>query len=364
MVVFDERRRQSDHGRLDLLAPRTYSAHIENIRALHFISKNSQIAPDFLLMKVFVSYSHADERAVERLKTHTAMLEREGLLTSFVDRQILAGGHIDKEISRELETCDAFIAMVSPDFLASNYCYQKEMTRAIELHEEGRTRIIPVIVEECDWKTSPLAQFKALPKDAKPIATWENENAAYLSVVSALREIAAKSKSGAPAKPVRTTDVASSVKSKPAYRTKKTFDAIDRIQFREKAFRIIRDFFKSSTDEIGEVEGVRSVFRDMNDYAFTCTVINQAFGRGIAHITVRMGTGRSSMGDISWMYEENAEANSANGWWSVGHTEYDQHLEGGDFSFMSSAREKRFSPKMAAEKMWEAFIEKAGISHA
>jgi len=216
-------------------------------------------------MKVFISYSHVDERAVERLKTHAAMLERDGLLTSFFDRDILAGGHLDSEIFSELESSDFFLSMVSPDFLASNYCYERETTRAIELHEEGRIRIIPVLVEDCDWKSSPLAQFKALPKDAKPISNWANENAAYLSVVTSLRDVAQRGfsgKSSAAGEPnTGSGSMVVSAKPKPQYRLRKSFDEIDRIKFREEAFATIRDFFKSSASEIGEIDRVRALSR-------------------------------------------------------------------------------------------------------
>jgi hypothetical protein len=317
-------------------------------------------------MKVFISYSHADERAVERLKTHTAMLAREGLITSFYDRDILAGGHLDSQIFAELESADIFLAMVSPDFLASNYCYEREMERAIELHGDGKIRIVPVLVEECDWKSSPLAQFKSLPKDAKAISTWANENAAYLSVITGLREVAQKNskpkpttKSAADATPPSTN----SPKAKPAYRVKRSFDQIDRLKFREEAFATIRSFFQSSASEIGAVDGVKALFRPIGDYSFTCTVINEAFGRGVAHITVHMSTDRDGMGDVYWSNQENAERGTSNGSWSIGHTEYDQHLEGGNYSNFGS-KERGQTPKAAAEVMWNDFIERAGISHA
>lgn len=100
----------------------------------------------------FLSYSHKDEWALERLHAHLAVLRRDGRITEWFDREILAGGEIDKEISGRLDDCDVFLPLVSPDFLASNYCYEREMERAIQNHENGKTRIIPIIVEPCDWQ--------------------------------------------------------------------------------------------------------------------------------------------------------------------------------------------------------------------
>ena len=140
-------------------------------------------------MKVFISYSHRDENALNDLHTHLAMLRRESLIDQWYDRKILPGDRIDREIEENLESCNLFLALVSPDFLNSNYCYETEMQRAIEKHEQGDMRVIPLIIEPCDWKSSPLSQFKSLPKDGKPVSEWNNPNSAYLDIVTELRRI-------------------------------------------------------------------------------------------------------------------------------------------------------------------------------
>jgi hypothetical protein len=58
--------------------------------------------------------------------------------------------------------------MPSPDFLASDYCYGREMVRAIERHEAGLTTVIPVILRPCDWRDAPFGGLLAVPKDGKP----------------------------------------------------------------------------------------------------------------------------------------------------------------------------------------------------
>jgi hypothetical protein len=75
------------------------------------------------------------------------MLRRDGLITAWYDREIKAGDVIDEEVNAQLEHCDLFLALVSPDFLNSNYCYDKEMKRAIARHEAGEMRIVPIILE-------------------------------------------------------------------------------------------------------------------------------------------------------------------------------------------------------------------------
>ena len=60
-------------------------------------------------------------------------------------------GTIDAEIAKELGSCDLFLMLVSPDFLASDYCVNREMKRALERHRDDEAHVVPIIVEPCDW---------------------------------------------------------------------------------------------------------------------------------------------------------------------------------------------------------------------
>ena len=141
-------------------------------------------------LSCFISYSHKDKWALERLCTHMAMLKRDGLINEWYDREILAGDDIDRAILEKLNSCDLFLALVSPDFLASDYCYETEMARALERHDANEARVVPIIIEPCEgWQKSPLGRLKALPEDGKPISEWENENAAFKEVAEELRRI-------------------------------------------------------------------------------------------------------------------------------------------------------------------------------
>lgn len=123
------------------------------------------------MAKAFISYSHRDEKALERLHTHLAIMRREGLISAWYDREILAGDGFDQKIEKALDESEVFLALTSPDFFASNYCYEREMERALQRHAEGSLRVVPIILEPCDWKSTPLAKLKVLPKDGKPIST-------------------------------------------------------------------------------------------------------------------------------------------------------------------------------------------------
>jgi hypothetical protein len=315
-------------------------------------------------MKAFISYSHRDEPLLERFHAHLAMLRREGRITSWYDRQIAAGATIDRDIGKQLDSCQIFVALVSPDFLNSGYCYDKEMTRSIERHEAGQLVIIPVILEPCEWLASPLKQFKAIPKDGKPISEWTNKNTAWLDVVTDLRRLVESMQTDSSG---HVTESRSLSQNEPAmrskYRVKKAFDQVDREDFRRLAFDVIRDFFEKSCEEIDAVEGLRGRYESMGPSAFTCTLVNRMMkprNDGTAHITVRVGS-HSMLGDISWTFSSHASENTANGGFTIASDDYHLFLRA---DFYSAAAEKReWTPEEAANRLWQDFIEQAGISY-
>ena len=315
-------------------------------------------------MRIFISYSHKDQAVLERLHTHLAPLQSEGLIDTWYDRQILAGGRVDEEIGKELESCDLFLMLVSPDFLASDYCVNREMRRALERHRDNEAHVVPIIVEPCDWLSSPLHELKALPRDGKPISEWTNPNNAYLGVVRELRRILGTRKAAVP--PMgRATSSKETNETRPVaprYRVQQDFDEIDRSEFRETAFATIRDYFQQQIAEIDTVSKLRGRFVPRGPSSFGCTIVNRAreLNRGTAHITVHCGDGGLGIGDIYYSFSENADPNSANGIFHIESDEYEMYLSS-MMSFFGSGRE-RLTPEEAAEYLWADFIEKAGVS--
>ena len=311
-------------------------------------------------MKVFVSYSHKDEAILERLRTHLAMLRRDGRIEEWFDREILAGGEIDTEIAERLESSGLFLLLVSPDFLASDYCVEREMERALERHRSGDARVVPIIVEPCDWTSTPLRDLKALPQNGKPISDWTNENNAFLDIVQELRRVLDAEDVPRGLEQGKVTVQAAPVQPGiRRYRVKQDFDEIDRSDFREAAFGVIRDYFERAVAEIDAIEDLRGRFMSLSDVSFTCTIVNRAREHGTAHITVHGRRENVGFGDISYSFTENAPPNTANGMFTVEADEYELYLS----SMMGfGGQQERLTSEAAAEQLWENFLEQAGVT--
>ncbi len=138
-------------------------------------------------IEVFYSYSHKDEELRDQLENHLTMLRRDGIIKGWHDRRISAGQEWDGKIDEHLNSAGIILLLVSADFLASNYCYDIEVKRAMERHDSGDACVIPIILRPCDWQKASFGKVQALPKDAKPITLWPNRDEAFLDVAKGIR---------------------------------------------------------------------------------------------------------------------------------------------------------------------------------
>lgn len=128
-----------------------------------------------------------DEKLRQDLEIRLTMLRRNKLVSIWHDRKILPSNDWANEIDSNLNEADIILFLVSPEFLASDYCYDKEAKRAIERHNDGEAIVVPIILRPCEWHDSNFASIQALPKDAKAITLWENIDLAWNDTIAGLK---------------------------------------------------------------------------------------------------------------------------------------------------------------------------------
>lgn len=139
-------------------------------------------------IEVFFSYSHQDEQLRDELAKHLSILKRQGIITAWYDREISAGTEWAGEIDAHLNTAQVILLLISADFLASDYCYDIELTQAMERHAAQEARVIPVILREVDWKGAAFGKLQALPKNALPVNNWANRDQAFADIARGIRK--------------------------------------------------------------------------------------------------------------------------------------------------------------------------------
>lgn len=313
------------------------------------------------MASLFFSYSHADEGLRDQLEKQLAILVRQGVIDVWHDRRIAAGEEWAAAIDQHVESDDIILLLVSPDFLASDYCYEREMRRALERHEAGEAVVIPVILRPCHWHGAPFGKLQAVPKDGKPVTQMPDTDAALLEVaeaVSAAADRFATTKSGAPV----TLSPPSDIEQRPAaprssnLRLAKTFSERDKDRFRTEAFEYLARFFDTSLTELeARNQGIEGNFRRVDANRFTAAVYRN--GRAEARCTIFMGGGHFGSATIGYAATETTESDTYNEQLTVHADDQALFLRSmGMSSFGRGNRNEQLSLEGAAELLWGIFI--------
>lgn len=103
--------------------------------------------------------------------------------------KINTGDDWKQRIDEKLEGAHIILLLVSADFIASDYCYEKEMKRALEKDEKGEARVIPVIIRDVNWEKTAFAKLQALPKNGKAVMLWKNKDSAWRNVSEGIEKV-------------------------------------------------------------------------------------------------------------------------------------------------------------------------------
>ena len=314
------------------------------------------------MISLFFSYSHRDEHYRNELEIHLSVLKRNGVISTWHDRRIQPGTEFANEISQHLEEADVILLLVSPDFLASDYCFDLEMSRAIERHESGEAVVLPIIVRACDWHDTPFGKLLAVPKDGKPVTKYPVIDEAYLEVVEALKKIA-QSKGVTPKlQPRRGGQVSKqqndSITRLPRssnLRVKKTYSDFEKDNYRTDAFEYIANYFEGSLSELEKRnEHIKINYRRIHSNRFTATIYNE--GDEVSRCAIWLADGDNYMSGI--MYSYDLTGNSYNDSLVVEDDGYVLYLKATMQHFGSPDSSEKMTMEGAAEYYWQMLIER------
>lgn len=141
------------------------------------------------VVKIFTSYAHEDEGLKDEMDKYLKVLKRSGKIDAWNDRELIAGQEWNEGIMNELANANIILLLVSVDFLASDFIWDKELAEAMKRHEAGDAFVVPVILRNCKWTSMPFAKLQALPRNAKPISEYADRDAAFTEVATGIERL-------------------------------------------------------------------------------------------------------------------------------------------------------------------------------
>lgn len=126
--------------------------------------------------KIFISYSHKDDKWLEILNTHIKVLKLKGInIDVWDDTKIIAGQKWKEEIEKSLNESFIAILLISTDYLASDFIINNELSNLLFNAENKGTKIISLILRPCSFlDNTELSQFQAVNKPDKPLIKYKS----------------------------------------------------------------------------------------------------------------------------------------------------------------------------------------------
>lgn len=323
---------------------------------------------------LFFSYSHVDEALRNQLEVHLFALKRQGLIATWHDRRIAAGTPVDDVIDRYLDASQVILLLVSSDFIASEYCYEREMARAMERHKKGDACVIPIILRPCDWHDLPFGDLLAAPRDGKPITTWPNIDEAFLDVERAIKaavkqlgekhelasdtSVTSLSRSASAPQPTWTDAVSESLGGPRSsnLRVKKEFTDLDRDRFRHEGFEFIARFFENSMQELVKRNpGIDQRFQRVDAAHFTAALYQH--GQKVCKGSASVAGGSFGSESIEYVMDDNPRHGGMNEAVSVKADDQTLYFQALGMQSYGRREKEKLSPQGAAELFWDLFIQ-------
>lgn len=312
------------------------------------------------MAKLFFSYSHRDENLRNELEIHLSSLKRQGTLETWHDRRIGAGNEFAESIDANLEAADIILLLVSPYFIASDYCIKKEMVYAINKHERNEAKVIPVILHPCDWHDLPFGKLLAAPNDGKAISKFPNIHDGFLEVTLAIKEVAKLlNKTKAPVVSSHSKNIGKGIANttenvrSSSLRVRKDFTDRDKERFKTEAFEYMAKYFEGSLTELEKRNAeIKTDYRRIDANKFTSVIYKN--GSEMNRATIRLNTSSGFISGIT--YSTSDQENSFNESMSVEDDGHMMSLKAMGMSFHNCMEKDELTFEGAAEYYWEMLI--------
>ena len=143
--------------------------------------------------QVVVIYARPDRPYLDRVLVHLRPLERAGVEV-WSDVRLRPGDAWREEIARAIERSRVVVALVSADFLASEYVAVHELPPILAAAAAGRLRVLPLIVGPSGFARSPLAGLQTVNDPRRPLVALSDADreAVYARLAEAVEAALAR----------------------------------------------------------------------------------------------------------------------------------------------------------------------------
>ncbi|WP_437929049.1 protein kinase [Sorangium sp. So ce291] len=202
---------------------------------------------------IFISFVEEDDALRSELEAHLSALRRTGSIRAWTHRRVAPGEDWRNVLDARLESAKVILLLVSADFLASDYCNDVEVARALARGRAGEARVVVVSVRACDRSLEQLAALDVLPRNRRAVTSWPNRDEAWADVALGLREILGQ---------IAGPQVAAYRKPTPRYPDDAVRELSERVDAARERRRALREAGASTAEVDHEIVALRRQLRE------------------------------------------------------------------------------------------------------
>lgn len=118
---------------------------------------------------IFISAAPKDDELRDELQKHMVALRRQKKAVFAHSQEAPPGDERESWIRARIDEARIVLLLISKDYVAADEYYEDELMRAVERHDRGEARVIPILLRKFSFSGEPFAKLQALPRSGKPV---------------------------------------------------------------------------------------------------------------------------------------------------------------------------------------------------
>ncbi len=152
---------------------------------------NFETAPEIDAINIYFLAAPEDEQQCIAIKKHLTPAIRRSKRPIEIESDFeIPPGQDVNEYKKKLFEAEIVLAFISSDFINDDETYMRTQ-KVIERHNRNETVMLPILVRNCMWKSTPFVNLPLLPKNFQPLNNkqfWNSEDDAIIAVVTDIYE--------------------------------------------------------------------------------------------------------------------------------------------------------------------------------
>jgi WD40 repeat protein len=143
-------------------------------------------------------YAYEDRKDAQKLDNHLTALKTSGVIQACYGCAFYLDGSWEQEAADHIKTAHLVLLLISAQFHSFEEMYRREIAFALERHDRGDARVIPIRLSDVDLEGTYLSELRMLPNNREFISGSRDKSHVYAEIARTIRQIAVEMRDALP----------------------------------------------------------------------------------------------------------------------------------------------------------------------